>query len=600
MRFRFGSCRWRVVETAAKAIIGLLLVVTLVSATLGMSVERTLAQEANLDSTPGFVLFDDRYFDQSLGYTGTHGFQVYNVLASPLRNVSLPWTVTVAGSNGPRTFNGFLDSNGRGAFTYTGSNVGVDTLDVVVGSAAGSAVRTYGIEENTGDTDQIPAAAVWDEIYFDDAVGYSGFHGFTVLNVAANHLRVPLEWTVTVRGANPGTYSGTLDANGRGGFSYTGSNSGVDVMTLTVGSVIAHAARSYGLQDPETPAVAPESPKTSLQVWTFNIYQMRYNWKGFVRRANTNAFAPDIILVQEMWESQADTFGRRLNRQLGITYDYRYSADGTTGTYDATAIFWNARRFSLSNVDRWNSAGSCPETYRQVGVGLVDHRSGKNVAAASLHVPQADGSEACISGTLLTANQKMDDQFARRDVTLIGGDLNRRPDKRGELPTNGTETDPNCWYRGFSAAHDNISVLTGGSCSSVSDRYYDAVWLDPSGGGAANPASGGICGQFTRKFFHLDAPDASDASSSCTDLFRNGPSGAPGPDSRLDKARIDYLWVGWETTAGTAWRPPPAQAAALVENASADLGLDLTSLNAYSDHRAVQALLTYPVFVSEP
>lgn len=181
-------------------------------------------------------------------------------------------------------------------------------------------------------------------------------------------------------------------------------------------------------------------------------------------------------------------------------------------------------------------------------------------------------------------------------MTLIGGDFNQRPDKHGETAANGLETDPDCWYREFSHGHGS-TTLAGETCesnTSVYNTHYDTAWLHA--GGATNPAVAEFCQQFTRlEEFAATSPDLHDAANSCTDIV-DGP-GNPGSDGKLDKNRIDYIWVSWENSSGSAYRPGSAVAATHVPYASADLGIDPSPLNleSYSDHRGVEALIGWPV-----
>ncbi|MDQ4143800.1 MAG: hypothetical protein M3198_08695 [Actinomycetota bacterium] len=188
------------------------------------------------------------------------------------------------------------------------------------------------------------------------------------------------------------------------------------------------------------------------------------------------------------------------------------------------------------------------------------------------------------------ANTNLESLQPDRHTTIIGGDFNKRPDLHHEGTQNGLEADPDCWYRGFSAA----AAHPNGPCPARSDAYYDTVWLKE--GGATTPAAPAICSQYTRKYFSLgkltgeDNLAGEDLSTSCTDIYGE----KVGPDGQLDKGRIDYLWVRWEDPSGDAWRPLEPQAAALIPSASADVGFDVTTGQAYSDHRAVSATILPP------
>lgn len=201
--------------------------------------------------------------------------------------------------------------------------------------------------------------------------------------------------------------------------------------------------------------------------------------------------------------------------------------------------------------------------------------------------------EDCINHSWYQVNLNLDSLASVRRMTIVGGDFNQRPDKWGELPTNGLETDPNCWYRRASTAHLNQSLVAAQDCGAnpTYDRYYDVVWAYPGSGGGTNPTATSFCEQFTY-VNDVDLlgspPDPNDATNSCTDANLNGV---------LDKGRIDYLWTSYEGSTGSAWKPPHPVISGLIEFASADLGLSLdagTLASSYADHRAVQAVLTWP------
>lgn len=348
----------------------------------------------------------------------------------------------------------------------------------------------------------------------------------------------------------------------------------------------------------QTATVPAPTPPTHLQVWSINIAQYRNAWQGFVARAATNEFAPDLILAQEM-PSTGSFVSALEGAVVGSDYDARHSGNGNN------AIIWNRNRLSLVGTRTWEQGtSSCPDMangaprYAIAGKfnDLLDPL-GRNVVGASVH--WAVGlSNNCLVEVNNKANDQIETQWNQRWMTVLAGDFNERPDARGELPTNGLETDPNCWYRKMTPAQDNVSPISGDNCGgSGYDRYYDTVWVHPGSGGGTNPTATSFCEQYTfNNDLAMQDVDLRDATNSCTDLVRNNDPNTVGMDG-LDKGRIDYIWTSYEDANGTAWRPPAAAIAPFVTYASADLGQSLDAANLatfYADHRAVQALLAWP------
>ena len=354
-----------------------------------------------------------------------------------------------------------------------------------------------------------------------------------------------------------------------------------------------------------SPAVAqvpppPETPAGTIQVWNANLHQLRdAGWRGFVERLAVNSFAPDILTLQDISRCDGNSDGARdfnqIMGQLSSTFGNHWAfahsepTDGSCGSRNA--VVWNTNRFfqSITPV-RWDPAGCAVSSDIAIAVALIDkdNPTGRSrvVVPASLHFQPGLGG-GCLASALAEAHQKVSSLTGSRDITVMAGDVNQSPDL--DSPTalaDGLETDPDCWYRKQSAAHLDQTVL-GSSCSSTagSNVYYDAVWLAPESGGGTNPTATSFCQQYTFSTTPtLTSPDTEDAESSCTDLNL---------DDLPDKKRIDQIWLGWNPT-GSAWTPPSGVAASYVQYASADTGLNLKSLNRYSDHRAVQALISYP------
>lgn len=377
---------------------------------------------------------------------------------------------------------------------------------------------------------------------------------------------------------------------------------------LLAGLIVAPKAHAQSLQ--------PETNAASLQVWQINIQRLQSNWNGFINRMALNAFKPDLILVQELCrcdsngDGQNDTnqFLSALNAAMSPTpYAFAHGDPAGSGASVSTyAVFWNSNRLSQHGTPRrWDSmfGSSCTSLGKDdIGIALRDNLQGRLIAAASIHIdPGVD--PFCISKNLKKTDQELEALLPNRPMTIVAGDLNQRPDISGvpgigpfvtpieESAAQGLETDPDCWYRVFSEAHGNAPTtepLDGNGCggywSSTTDGYYDAVWSYAGSGGGTNPTSTSFCQQFTFNREGGVPVTAHDTWNSCTDANLNGV---------LDRGRIDYIWVRYEDGSGNKVSHPTPVVASLIEYASADLQVDPLSLTAYSDHRAVQALLRW-------
>ncbi len=315
-----------------------------------------------------------------------------------------------------------------------------------------------------------------------------------------------------------------------------------------------------------------------------------------------------------------DDFMKEINRQFEpAVYNYRHSDTGTAVTAGYNVVIWRVERFgpvTPSDVARWESwtdANNCTTPHNgTLGVDLFDNLQQKHVVVTSVHLARGLGQNgSCLQKNLNLLNSKLENLHDKRDLTVIAGDFNRKPDTTldlagNESPTNGLEPDPECWYRGFSYPHLDQTVDSpqdptdpnDQKCSGGVNRYYDAVWMHPGSGGGTNPTATSFCEQWTHASDLLDTFPERAGRNSCTDTPKDtNDDGVPDqlPDGKLDNGRIDYIWAGWEND-GTPYLPPQPVAAGYISYASADLGIDLDSpdLRLYSDHRAVQALLAWP------
>ena len=179
-------------------------------------------------------------------------------------------------------------------------------------------------------------------------------------------------------------------------------------------------------------------------------------------------------------------------------------------------VIWNNSRLTRYNSRRW--ANPCLNSKTQLGVDLRDDLAGRRLAVAATHMDFGAG-PSCVQQSLSTTDSNLEAMLPARPMSLVGVDFNQRPDKDGELPSNGLEADPECWYRTFSAAHADAEVL-GGTCSGGANRYYDTAWLWSGSGGGTNPTATYFCEQYTSfSDIQLISPTLSDGTNSCTDLW---------------------------------------------------------------------------------
>jgi hypothetical protein len=362
-------------------------------------------------------------------------------------------------------------------------------------------------------------------------------------------------------------------------------------LTVTIQLLLAACTES-GDPNPDGKTVPP----AQLMVWTVNIKHLEppYDWRDVFDSMASPERAPDIVLVQEVSSSEAAEFVAGLNTRLGTphrSYEYRATPTGFN------MVVWNEARLDISDAHTarqiprnelfWRSwtGPRCNEGEQEiVAVRLWDGLALKSVVAAS--VRWLPGYAAlCMQRNLHELDARLEEMWPRRSITIVGGDFNSHPDRRtkpGDPPkdalASGSQSDPECWYRSFSALESNTlsEPRTGNAnldCTddpdyrSGADAYYDSVWLSAR-------AQGEICDQWTY------TRGAARMGTACTDT--NG-------DGLRDRSRIDYIWVRWEGPDGSVRLPPEAAAQRLIVGAGADQTCTDCRSPTYSDHRAVRA-----------
>lgn len=339
-----------------------------------------------------------------------------------------------------------------------------------------------------------------------------------------------------------------------------------------------------------TSHVDPDDP-VSLIVWTANLEHLlpEHDWTAFVERATAAPRAPDLLFLSELTRGETRTVVEALGAEAGLDYAFDHAPIGNN------AVVWATDRFGGRSGEApllwqpWGAEG-CSEPSESdpnevVAVHLTDTKADVDVVAVAVHWGRTWAAQ-CMEKNLTSLDDRIEDRWPDRALTVVAGDLNAHPDKQPvagrpdvESLDSGRETDPDCWYRAFSALHDQMlenarpteddrDCANDPHYSATADSYVDAVFV-------ANDDEQ-LCDQWTS--IH-GAPVAD--GSSCTDL---------NDDGLRDRGRIDYIWLRWED-GGEPILPTIAQAEDLVGDAAADdiCILDSCAETRYSDHRGVYA-----------
>ncbi|MDQ4095925.1 MAG: endonuclease/exonuclease/phosphatase family protein, partial [Actinomycetota bacterium] len=331
-----------------------------------------------------------------------------------------------------------------------------------------------------------------------------------------------------------------------------------------------------------------------LTVWTANLEHLfpEHNWRTFVERVAAAPRAPDLLFLTEVTRGETHTVVDALQEGVGSNYLFEHTTTGSN------AVVWSTDRFgdaAVGNPLLWKPYGdigcrepSTSDPSEVVGVRLRDAQAGKGVVAVAVHWGKTWAAE-CMEKNISALDAKIDELGRTRPLTIVAGDFNAHPDKQpvpgdpsAETLESGRETDPDCWYRAFSALHDETlqnprpneddsDCSNDPNYSKSSDSYVDTVF-------AANEPDA-LCEQWTS--IH-GGPVA--GGTSCTDL---------NDDDLRDRGRIDYIWVRWDDGHGEVVVPDAAEIRRLIPDAAADqlCILDSCAETRYSDHRGVWAVI---------
>ena len=158
----------------------------------------------------------------------------------------------MSGANPSATEVANTSSAGTFLFSYNGPNPGQDVLTIrphpqeeLQGFAPATVVLRRIV---TVEGSRLPGRIVFDHgIYNDEPpVGEFVAHGFTAYSETGEVMVHDTQYSVEIGGANgPKTFTGRLDSSGRGQVTYTPTQSGLDTIAVTIGSLKSAAARDY-------------------------------------------------------------------------------------------------------------------------------------------------------------------------------------------------------------------------------------------------------------------------------------------------------------------------------------------------------------------
>jgi len=391
---------------------------------------------------------------------------------------------------------------------------------------------------------------------------------------------------------------------------------------------LAHASPS----SPPRPGLIQAPPSTNsdqVDVWNVSLRLVRSfkgsalgpnDWKKAFARMAEYEVRPDVISVLEVpWHRRGDVLDvieTKLGNADGKEYAFVHADAGTprcrtgsgdqpgsTGCGNTMIVFLKERLRKICSdgkcqILRWakiedpgnrscSTRSSVPD---QIAVRLKDVDQDKAIVVASMHLGSGDPKE-CVAPNLKLMNKliEADADFRSRPLSVVLGDFNEHSDPRSTDPDADVEqwrreTKHACWYKRFSGneADGGCSITVG---RSFSFPYYDTMFVE-------NSDEGGIfCNQWTLGNAKLGGSNTN--ADSCS--------------SR--KKRIDYLWVRYETSDGSAIKVSDmSYARTQIAAASVDQGFfDPTPDQPnsgdevrYSDHRALHARINWCAVSGKP
>jgi hypothetical protein len=359
----------------------------------------------------------------------------------------------------------------------------------------------------------------------------------------------------------------------------------------------------------------------SIVVWNTNLKMGcggdPWAERQFFTRMSEYNLRPDIVLAQEVpgrigCDRRAD-FDNWLEETTGSSYGYmqaRTQSGDCDPQQDAGCVIssiivafrqprFEAVTLADGSPDKllwapyWEGANGtieCERNYdgepdgdptqvsdgqREIAVRLHDNAQNKNLIAASFHISSHIGPNQatddnedfrCVAQNLKRINYLFNTRAGWDTVplTIIGGDHNEQP---GKL-RNRNETTLACWYQAQS-----MQDLSAPDCTAP-EYQFEGGYYDPV---RVNHLSD-ICTQWT----HTNPSDGN-------------PTNAQNDSCASGRDRIDLIWVRWKDASGNPrdlLNPDGAFSGASVDRGYS--GTDST-INRYSDHRAVTATVRWSV-----
>jgi hypothetical protein len=223
------------------------------NAKLDMGEPWATAIRTQIAPQPASVTFDQTSVPATINKPAQLTAVVRDAAGNPIKNVSVRFRVT--GANTVLETAVATGTDGRAAFTYTGTNVGTDQVTAAVGAAAdqrtGNAIVTY--------LAPVPARVVLTPAEHFSFRGAQHCVIATVTDAAGTPI-AGAKVVFSVTGVNHAGSSLTTNAQGQAQFCYTGTNAGVDRITAfadknansvqDLGEPFAFASQTYVVPEP--------------------------------------------------------------------------------------------------------------------------------------------------------------------------------------------------------------------------------------------------------------------------------------------------------------------------------------------------------------
>lgn len=382
------------------------------------------------------------------------------------------------------------------------------------------------------------------------------------------------------------------------------------IRTASLVQLAIIAALAGGLEaKPATAPLAMPPPTVSDQIQVFNVSLKLVGctergtpcgerWRDYFKRLVSKPYKPDVLNVLEVpyikKEAVVQELASNMNTPLRA-WDHVHSDEGTAcATQPATVdllhcgnsmIVFRVPKFNKVAEHRFlryemNAAktqcttDSHPNS-RDIAVKLQEKNSSgepiadRTLVAAAVHLPPDLKPLSCVETSSAWIRQNVEQAPMDGNMTVVTGDFNRPPSGKAtgaaETLAQRKEMCPAPWYKEWSLSQPTPDSSCAGG---FNGSYRDAVRSKNS----AQVEE--ICQEWT--VWNQKAEP------------RPGACKAADRERKIGKRRIDFIWVR-RTVGGTPTEPT-------IISASTDRGYLTDPSNwagRYSDHRAVEALLSF-------